>query len=158
MGFAFEDETGLPVIDASGLTNGTNGWHPTPPPLGGDFAPGRAPDVEIGDIMVKVQRFADETAEEARRQARAIVANAQVEAASIVSRAHRESEDLTAAVVPQISPGAVASLCSAIEEFAETNRVLVEELSQLREALTGSYSDAPANTHGYLSALPPTAS
>ena len=38
-------------------------------------------EVEIGDIMLKVQRFADETAEEARRQARAILADAHVEAA-----------------------------------------------------------------------------
>jgi F0F1-type ATP synthase membrane subunit b/b' len=108
--------------------------------------------------MLKVQRFADETAEEAQRQARAIVADAQLEAASIVSRARREAEEVTATAVPQISPEAVATLCSAIEGFAETNRVLVDELAQLRDALTGSYADTPISSHGHLSAVPPTAS
>jgi hypothetical protein len=158
MGFAFEDETGLPVIDDSGSTNG---WQPAPsppPPVGVNVTPAHSPEVEIGDIMLKVQRFADETAEEAQRQARAIVADAQVEAASIVSRARREADDVVAAAVPQISPEAVASLCSAIEGFAETNRVLVEELALLRDALTGSYSDTPISASGHLSAVPPAAS
>jgi vacuolar-type H+-ATPase subunit H len=158
MGFAFEDETGLPVIDGSGSANGWQPAQPLQPPLGVTSTPERAPEVEIGDIMLKVQRFADETAEEAQRQARALVADAQVEAASIVSRARREAEEIGAAAVPQISPEAVASLCSAIEGFAETNRVLVDELAQLRDALTGSYSDTPVSTHGHLSAVPPTAS
>jgi vacuolar-type H+-ATPase subunit H len=160
MGFAFEDGTGLPVIDASGSTNG---WQPAPtppppPPIGLDPSPGSVSEAEIGDIMLKVQRFADETAEEAQRQARAVIADAQVEAASIVSRARREAEEVVAAAIPQISSEAVASLCSAIEGFAETNRVLVEELAQLRDALTGSYSDTPLSTHSHLSAVPPTAS
>jgi hypothetical protein len=152
MGFAFEDETGLPVIDSSGLANGVR--H-TPPPSG---YPGAEPEIEIGDIMLKVQRFADETAEEAQRQARAIIANAQVEAASIVSRARQEAEDVTAAEAVRISPEAVASLCSAIEGFAETNRLLVDELGQLRDALVESNTDAPASVLGHLSAVPPAAS
>jgi vacuolar-type H+-ATPase subunit H len=157
MGFAFEDETGLPIIDGSGSTNE---WNPAPSPLEHyvNPAPGNSPRDGIGDIMLQVQRFADETAEEAQRQARAVIADAQVEAASIVSRARREAEEIAAAAIPQISPEAVASLCSAIEGFAETNRVLVEELAQLRDALTGSYSDTPISTHGHLSAVPPTAS
>ncbi len=158
MGFAFEDGTGLPVIDTSGSPNE---WQPAPTqpqPLGLSPTRSSAPEVEIGDIMLKVQRFADETAEEAQRQARAIVADAQLEAASIVSRARREAEEVTATAVPQISPEAVATLCSAIEGFAETNRVLVDELAQLRDALTGSYADTPISSHGHLSAVPPTAS
>jgi vacuolar-type H+-ATPase subunit H len=158
MGFAFEDETGLPVIDDSGPTSS---WQltPSPPPQANvNPIPGNAPEVEIGDIMLKVQRFADETAEEAQRQARTLIADAQIEAASIVSRARREAEEIATEAVPQISPEAVASLCSAIEGFAETNRVLVDELAQLRDALTGSYSDTPVSTHGHLSAVPPTAS
>ena len=66
MGFAFEDVTGLPVIvepqDAS------NGWK-IPPPLALHVEPGPVPVSRgraIGDIMLKVQQFADEAAEEAR--------------------------------------------------------------------------------------------
>ena len=89
--------------------------------------PVESPEVEIGDIMLKVQQFADEAAEDARRQARSVIADAQVEAASIVARARREAEEITATGAPQIAPEAVTKLCSAIEEFAESNRVLVEE-------------------------------
>ena len=107
--------------------------------------------------MVKVQRFADETAEDARRLARAVIADAQVEAAAIVSRARREAEEIGAKAAPQIAPEAVTNLCSAIEEFATTNRVLVDELVQLRQVLAGSYADTPITSTGHLSALPPTA-
>jgi regulator of protease activity HflC (stomatin/prohibitin superfamily) len=119
--------------------------------------PAPSPEVQIGDIMLKVQHFADETAEDARRQARAVIADAQVEAASIVSRARREAEEIAAQAAPQIAPEAVTNLCSAIEEFANTNRVLVDELVQLRQTLKGSYADTPISTTGHLSALPPTA-
>ena len=116
-----------------------------------------SPEVQIGDIMLKVQRFAEETAEDARRQARAVIADAQVEAASIVSRARREAEEVAVQAAPPIAPEAITNLCSAIEEFATTNRVLVDELVQLRQALAGSYANTPISTTGHLSALPPTA-
>ena len=72
-----------------------------------------------------------------------MIADAQVEAAAIVSRARREAEEIAAKAAPQIAPEAVTNLCSAIEEFATTNRVLVDELVQLRQALAGSYADTP---------------
>ena len=50
--------------------------------------------------MVRVQRFADETAEEAQHKARTMIANAQLEAASIVSRARREAEEIAAQSAP----------------------------------------------------------
>jgi hypothetical protein len=153
MGFAFEDGTGLPVIVSP---DSSNGWPPPPPlSLHVDPEPVTTPEVEIGDIMVKVQAFADETAEDARRQARSVIADAQVEAASIVSRARREAEDIAASAAPQLAPEGVAKLCSAIEEFANTNRVLVDELVQLRQVLAGSYADTPVSSNGRLSALPP---
>ena len=154
MGFAFEDETGLPVIVGP---SGTGRWK-TPPPLTLHVEPGPipSPEVAIGDIMLKVQRFADETAEEARRQARSVVAGAQVEAASIVARARRQAEEISVPVAPSLAPEAVAKLCSAIDEFADTNRILVEELDLLRRELTGSYSDTPVSRAGRLSALPPS--
>ncbi len=156
MGFAYEDGTGLPGTVTQGSPEV---WQPAPPPLALHVAPEPVPtpEVQIGDIMMKVQQFADETAEDARRQARAVIADAQVEAASIVSRAKREAEEVVTQSAPQIAPEAVTNLCSAIEEFATTNRVLVDELVQLRQALTGSYANTPISTTGHLSALPPTA-
>ena len=155
MGFAYEDGTGLPTV----TQDGPAAWQPAPPPLSlhVEPVPVESPEVQIGDIMVKVQRFADETAEDARRLARAVIADAQVEAASIVSRARREAEEIAAQAAPQIAPEAVTNLCSAIEEFATTNRVLVDELVQLRQVLAGSYADTPISSNGHLSALPPTA-
>ncbi len=156
MGFAFEDETGLPVIVGP---EGDGQWRPVPPlVVHVEPEPVPAPEVEIGDIMLKVQRFADETAEDARRQARAAIADAQVEAAAIVSRARREADEITTQAVPKISPDAVSNLCSAIEAFADTNRALVDELVQLRQALTGAYADTPVSPSGHLTAVPPTAS
>ncbi len=154
MGFAFDEVTGLPVIvepqDAE--------QRPGPPPLALHLQPEpvESPEVEIGDIMLKVQQFADEAAEDARAQARSVIADAQVEAASIVARARREAEEIAEQAPPQIAPETVAKLCSAIEEFADSNRVLVEELDLLRRELTGSYSDTPVSRAGRLSALPPS--
>ncbi len=160
MGFAYEEGTGLPLI----LTPGNpDSWPPAaqpPAPPALRIEPERAPspEVQIGDIMMKVQRFADETAEDSKRQARAVIADAQVEAAAIVSRARREAEELSAqAATPRFAPEVVTHLCSAIEEFATTNRVLVDELIQLRQALAGSYADTPISVNGHLTAVPTTA-
>jgi hypothetical protein len=66
MGFAFEDGTGLPmIVDPAN----PGGWQPPPPvSLQPEPAPAPSPEVAIGDIMVRVQRFADETAEEAQQR------------------------------------------------------------------------------------------
>ncbi len=147
MGFAFEDTTGLPSIVSP---DDASQWQSAPPPLTLHVEPEPAPspEVGIGEIMLKVQRFADETAEDARRQARSVVADAQVEAASIVARARREAEELAAQAPPQVAPEAVIKLCTAIEEFADTNRVLVDELVRLRQSLTGSFADTPVSPYG----------
>ena len=118
MGFAFDEVTGLPVI----VEPQDVAQRPGPPPLALHVQPEpvESPEVEIGDIMLKVQQFADEAAEDARRQARAVIADAQVEAASIVARARREAEEITEQAPPQIAPETVAKLCSAIEDFADT--------------------------------------
>ena len=155
MGFAFDEATGLPVIVEP---QGTEQWQAPPPlTLHVEPEPAESPEVEIGDIMLKVQRFADETAEEARRQARAILADAHVEAASIVTRARREAEEIAEQADPRIAPEAVGHLCTAIEEFAATNRVLVDELGQLRQVLVGAYGDTPVSPGGRLSSVPPAA-
>ncbi len=115
---------------------------------------GTSPEVAIGDIMVRVQRFADETAEDAQQKARSVIANAQVEAASIVARARREAEEIAAQSALPVAPEAITNLCSAIEEFAGTNRILVDELVQLRQALVGSYASTPVSNAAEVSLAP----
>jgi hypothetical protein len=146
MGFAFEDGTGLPmIVDPAN----PGGWQPPPPvSLQPEPAPAPSPEVAIGDIMVRVQRFADETAEEAQQKARSVIANAQVEAASI-------AEEIAAQAALPVAPEAITNLCSAIEEFAGTNRILVDELVQLRQALVGSYANTPVSSAAGVSVVPP---
>jgi hypothetical protein len=156
MGFAFEDETGLPVIvPPGGNVRPVPG--PTPLTLHVEPEPAQPADAAIGDIVLKVQRFADETAEEAKHKARAVIADAQIEAATIVARARREAEEIAAQTALPIAPEAVTNLCSAIEEFSQTNKVLVDELLQLRHALVGSYSETPISPSPGVSAFPPLA-
>lgn len=155
MGFAFEEGTGLPIIvDPAN----PSGWRPPPPvSLQPEPAPAPSPEVAIGDIMVRVQRFADETAEDAQQKARSVIANAQVEAASIVARARREAEEISAQSALPVAPEAITNLCSAIEEFAGTNRILVDELVQLRQALVGSYASTPVSNAAEVSIPAPIA-
>jgi regulator of protease activity HflC (stomatin/prohibitin superfamily) len=156
MGFAFDEATGLPVIVEP---QGTE-QRQTPPPLMLHLQPEpvESPETEIGDIMLRVQRFADETAEEAKRKARSVIADAQVEAATIVARARREAEEIAAQFTgPVAAPESVTNLCSAIEEFSNTNKVLVDELVQLRQTLAGSYSETPIAPSREVSVLPPLA-
>ena len=214
MGFAFEDETGLPAIVKRGAVE-TCAAAPSPhlslhvepeptvthPPIpepylspapaarfepaslaapapSADVAPAAVPEpatdaqgshphatVErlprneagLGEIMLRVQQFADRSADEARQQARAIIVDAHVEAASIVARARREADEMGAQPEPPIAPEAVAGLCSAIEEFADTNRVLVEELAQLRHTLIGSNGATPGSVSPGVAMVPPLA-
>ena len=99
MGFAFEEGSGLPMVVGPDQAVG----HPALPLLALHVQPEpvQSPEAQIGDIMLKVQRFADETAEDARRQARAVVADAQIEAAGIVTRARREAGKIAAQVALQ---------------------------------------------------------
>jgi len=157
MGFAFEDETGLPVIVPAGGSNVRQVPGPTPLTLHVEPEPVQPPEAAIGDIMLKVQRFADETAEEARQRARAVIADAQVEAATIVARARREADEIAAKSTLPIAPDAVTNLCSAIEEFSQTNKVLVDELVQLRQVLAGSYSETPVSVSPEVTVVPPLA-
>lgn len=154
MGFAFEEGTGLPmIVDPANQSR----WQPPPPvSLQPEPAPAPSPEVAIGDIMVRVQRFADETAEDAQQKARSVIANAQVEAASIVARARREAEEITAQSALPVAPEAITNLCTAIEEFAGTNRILVDELTQLRQALVGSYASTPVSSAAAVSVAPTT--
>ena len=103
-------------------------------------------DVEIGEVLARAQRFADEVADRAARRAQEIVGVARTEAAAIVERARQDAHALSAAP-PPIAPEAVASLCAAIQEFAASNRTLVAELSQLSEVLVELGPDTAAPKH-----------
>jgi hypothetical protein len=185
MGFAY-DETGLPVIDAPQASYGPSAddGHAWPISAGPDE---QGTDDGIGEILLQVQRFADETAEEAQRNAHAVVDAARAEADRILEASRRQAERDAQAIVeagraeatsvleesrqqaiqyaratvdaaraeasrvleqsgqqrvelgvdgsPSVSPDAVADLSNAIAEFASTNRELIDELVQLRNAL-----------------------
>ncbi len=203
MGFAFEDGTGLPVTvdpqhpgvqqavaplalhDADGHTaqpeTAVRVLHVQPEPV---LQPAPSPESEIGGIMLQLQRYADETTDDAERKAQAILASAHAQATeiirqagetagsanAIVQAAHAEAQaivdqarhhaaELASRIRPPISPETVYALSTAIEEFANTNRTLVAELTQLRHALAESYTagleyQAPqplqiAPPHGY---------
>jgi hypothetical protein len=92
-------------------------------------------DTEIGEILVQVQQFADETAQQAEQRAQAVVQAAAAEADRIVAEAREGASQVVPPGAPPIPPGAVAALLGALDEFATTNRVLIEELAQLRQAL-----------------------
>ncbi len=104
------------------------------------------PELEIGDVLAQVQRFADETAEEAEQKAKAIIESARAEATAIIMRAEQEASSGTVHQSP-VSPEAILTLCAAIEEFAETNRALVSELSLLSQALIELSADAQVPAH-----------
>jgi vacuolar-type H+-ATPase subunit H len=133
-----------------------------------DRQPESSPELEMGSIFIQVQRFVDETANEAEckaqevisaaesqaadtlqraaeaeRNAQAMVDSARVEAAGITERARQQASLVPSQAHPPIPPEAVADLSAAIEEFANTNRILVAELGQLLQALTESCEAAP---------------
>jgi cell division septum initiation protein DivIVA len=130
--------------------------------------------------MLQVQRFADETAADADRKAREVIAAAEVQASAMIQRAteatvqaqsiiqsaQAEGQSIVQAATaegqsivqaaqaeaarwsqmptassttgPTIAPETAHALSASIEEFAEANRALVAELSQLRQTLSGS--------------------
>ena len=112
-----------------------------------------APD--IGSIILEAQRFADHTADQARRTADALIRHAQVEAERIVERARVQAAEEAGRITeeaarqaaeeaarieaepvgPPVPPEAITQLVSTIDGFARTNRALVEELTLLRQSL-----------------------
>ncbi len=133
VGFAYDD-SGMPLLVAPQPSNGNHSsqteWLPLETELVAQKPGESQPELEIGDVLAQVQRFADETAEEAEQKAKAIIESARAEATAIISRAEQEAST-GASGQPPVSPEAILTLCTAIEEFAETNRALVSELSLL---------------------------
>ena len=142
MGFAFEDATGLPVIveprDPGTAGSAAFDLHIQPEPT-------QSPEVEIGDIMLKVQQFADETAEDARRQARSVIADAQVEAASIVARARREAEEITDQAAPRSLPRLSPSSARPSRSSPRPIGCWSTSWSISARLSPGSYSDTPVS-------------
>jgi F0F1-type ATP synthase membrane subunit b/b' len=111
-----------------------------------------------------VQRFVDETAHEAERNARAIIEGAKAEANRIVEQSRQQANQNGRAIIElaqveanrvveesrrvaaqrpistpsSVDPQVVSNLTNAIAEFAGTNRLLLDELVQLRNALAAS--------------------
>jgi hypothetical protein len=136
---------------------------------------------EIGSLFVKAQRFADETASEAERNAREIILAAEAKAAEIIQRATgaewvarakdasiqseeaaithhdgQQAEAITQQAQAPTPPGAIATLSAAIEEFAEANRTLAVELVKLRLALVESSAAVPEGQHTHPDRTAPT--
>jgi vacuolar-type H+-ATPase subunit H len=101
MGFAY-DEIGLPVIDAQRASFGSSLPGPHAWPIDRPIDP--RPDEqesgnEIGGILLEVQRFADEAADEAERNARTIVDAARAEAGRVVEESRLQAEVNAQAIV-----------------------------------------------------------
>ncbi len=110
-----------------------------PPP------PSPVSDFEIADILVKLQRFVDETARQAEQEAQAVVRAAHFEAFRLVDEAKQQAAEITAnataaasaeaATQHPVANEAIAQLSAALEEFAGSNNALVWQLAQLRDTL-----------------------
>ncbi len=90
---------------------------------------------DIGDIILKAQRFAEATAIEAQNRAQTTVQNAQAHAARIVREAELHASSIASQHQPMVPRDDVADLCGTIDRFARSNEELVGELAQLRAAL-----------------------
>jgi len=151
---AFDDERGLSVI--------VDPQNPGRPPatLVVDRQTGSSTGgLEMGSLFVQAQRFADQTADEAERNAQEVISAAEAKAAEIIQRAPLagpapvpESAPAPAGAVavparPTIAPEAIANLSAAIAEFADTNRTLTAEIVKLRQAIGESYMAVPEAHH-----------
>ncbi len=128
--------------------------------------------LEIGTLLVRAQRFADETANEAEQKAQEVISAAEAKAAEIIQRATDAERVARAKVVstqagepaiieqarqqarpiapqthPPIPTEAIATLSAAIEECTDTNRTLASELVKLRLTLGESFAAVPQAQH-----------
>ncbi len=90
----------------------------------------------IGDVIVKAQQFADETALEAQNRALALVEEAKAEAARIVNEAKLQAAVITTQQRVVVPGDVAADLFDTIDRFARTNQELATELALLRGALS----------------------
>ena len=81
------------------------------------------------------QSTIDKYERQAREHGQKIVDSAQAHADAIVEQARRHAEELTRLQSLPFPEETVIHLCTAIEEFADMNRMLVSELTSLRIAL-----------------------
>jgi cell division septum initiation protein DivIVA len=104
---------------------------PPPPAAAQVQAPaGAASEAEIGSIMLQLQRFADESAEEARRKADEVIAAAEAQAAAMIQRA---SETATSAQAMLQSAQAEAQ---AVVQAALADAQAITERAHYRSAQT----------------------
>ena len=115
MGIAYEGGVGVPTIPGQNGVQHTGAVAPltlhvaqeseyseptAPIALRLQPEPAPSPEVEIGNIMIQLQRFTDETAAEAERKAQEVIAGAEAQAAVLIQRASEANGQAQASVPP----------------------------------------------------------
>ena len=136
MGFSY-DESGLPVMTAPQPTNGQSVGGPLSWPI--DPMPtSKEPDDEIGDILVTVQKFAIESAEEAERAAQAVVESARAEAERIRDEARQQAAQHAQAVVESARAEADQIVHAARRQATQQAQTIVDDVRQHSVDMTAS--------------------
>ena len=108
----------------------------------GQVEAARVAEAEVGEVLLRAQRFSEEVAEEADQKARAVVSQANAEALRILEEARRRAAEILAESRRAAIPVEVLfELTSAIDTFARNNRELLVELEALRTELTPTAPD-----------------
>jgi len=97
--------------------------------------PAPSPEVEIGNIMIQLQRFTDETAAEAERKAQAVIAGAEAQAAVLIQQASEANGQAQAIV--QAAHVEAQSIVQAAQAHAES-------IAQQAQAGTALLATGPA--------------
>jgi cell division septum initiation protein DivIVA len=92
----------------------------------------------------EAQRMIEQAKQQATLHARDIVESGRAEAHRIVEEATRVSSQRTSSGPLAVSPDAVGNLSASITEFAESNRVLIDQLIALRDSLASSPAPTPS--------------
>ena len=133
MGIAYEGGVGVPTIPGQNGVQHTGAVAPltlhvaqeseyseptAPIALRLQPEPAPSPEVEIGNIMIQLQRFTDETAAEAERKAQEVIAGAEAQAAVLIQRASEANGQAQAIV--QSAHAEAQSIVQAAHAQAES--------------------------------------
>ena len=150
MGIAYEGEVGVPAVPAQNgaeragatapltlhVAHELEYTEPTAPiALRLQPEPAPSPEVEIGNIMIQLQRFTDETAAEAERKAQAVIAGAEAQAAVLIQQASEANGQAQAIV--QAAHVEAQSIVQAAQAHAES-------IAQQAQAGTALLATGPA--------------
>jgi len=150
MGIAYEGEVGVPELPGQNgvehmgavapltlhVAQESEYSEPTAPiALRLQPEPAPSPEVEIGNIMIQLQRFTDETAAEAERKAQAVIAGAEAQAAVLIQQASEANGQAQAIV--QAAHVEAQSIVQAAQAHAES-------IAQQAQAGTALLATGPA--------------